>query len=144
MGSKRTKAGVASLLAVALVGCGDRVTSDDARPGAGGSVASTSTTAALPPEAQPAQATPESAAQGLLDAWAAGDRAAAALVGEEQVVDALFASGLDPKDVLFRGCREDPELRCIALLPANRQITFTVRTGTPMVVTAVVLPPAAP
>lgn len=137
-------AGVALAL-VALAGCGDpEVATDAGDPTETTEAPTVSTTTALPPEGEPVESTPEAAAQDLLDAWAAGDRARAEAVAAPDVVEALFASDLDPSEVLFRGCREQPDLRCTALLPGNRQITLTMETSTPPLVIAIDLPPASP
>lgn len=135
----------AALALVTLAGCGDPAeTAGAGDPDETTEAPSASTTTELPLEAEPAESTPEAAAQQLLDAWSTGDRADADAVAAPDVVEALFASELDPSQVLFRGCREQPELLCTALLPGNRQITLTMAASPSLMAVAIDLPPAAP
>ncbi|MDP9075238.1 MAG: hypothetical protein M3N98_13960, partial [Actinomycetota bacterium] len=50
---------------------------------------------------------PEQAAQCLYQAWAAGDRAAAAVFASLDVVDALFKAPWTPPAGTFAGCSAD-------------------------------------
>lgn len=139
------------LAVVVAAACGDGDAASDgseAGSGSAGSEPSSAPTASpstpLPPEAEPPESTPEASAQQLVDAWSAGDPEAAAAVAAPEVVQALFGSGLDPSVVLFRGCREEPELECTALLPGSRQITMVMGGSAPPMVMSIELPPDAP
>ncbi|HEX2576216.1 MAG TPA: hypothetical protein VHK88_07685 [Aquihabitans sp.] len=105
---------VAAALCLAPLGCSDDGDAEDAQVGSGATAVPSSTTApttatTAPPTTPTTLAGPtgvptgEEAARKLYDAFAAGDRAAAATIAEPAAIEAVFAAVPGPYE-LYRGC----------------------------------------
>lgn len=113
---ERWLAGVVALLLVVLIGAGVALLlgNDD------NNEASTSTTTTTAPSTTGTTetqvtvgivcTTPEDATMSLVDAWIAGDMAAAARCADRAVVDELFKNNGAGAQWMFQGCSGDPGL----------------------------------
>jgi len=134
--TRRTVALVAAVGAVALLGaaCGgsDDASSSDRSSTTGSSTTTTSVAPATVPDTTPVTVgiictTPEDAAQGIVAAWGADDRAAASRCASAAVIDRLFQTSGAGNSWLNQGCdRTDPGVPVCAFSYEGGAAFFTM------------------
>ena len=133
--TRRTATLVAALCVLALVGAACSGGDDSGGKTASSTTRSSTATTVVPPTVPDTTSvtigiictTPEDAAQGIVAAWGADDRAAASRCASTAVIDRLFQTSGAGNSWLFQGCdRSDPGLPICAFSYEGGAAFFTV------------------
>ena len=104
-----TKGGDGGTPGAASTSTSERATTTTAVPTTTTAVPGTTAAPTTAPVSPFASTTPEEAAQGLLEAWTVGDRAAAGQFGEQSVVADLFVRPTGGEGSTFEGCVDNAD-----------------------------------